>query len=45
MDAMCTTGMLKVTLALQEAARGGVERLEAQLLLLHALGRTAQARA
>jgi len=42
---MCTTGMLTVTLALQEAARGGVERLEAQLLLLHALGRTAQERA
>lgn len=42
---MCTTGMLNVTLALQEAARGGVERLEAQLLLLHALGRTAQERA
>ncbi len=42
---MCTTGMVTVTLALQEAARGGVERLEAQLLLLHALGRTAQERA
>ena len=42
---MCTTGMLNVTLALQEAARGGVQRLEAQLLLLHALGRTAQERA
>jgi release factor glutamine methyltransferase len=45
MDAMCTTGMLTVTLALQEAARGGVERLEAQHLLLHALGRTALERA
>lgn len=42
---MCSTGMLNVTLALQEAARGGVQRLEAQLLLLHALGRTAQERA
>lgn len=42
---MCTTGMLTVSLALQEAAKGGVERLEAQLLLLHALGRTAQERA
>jgi release factor glutamine methyltransferase len=42
---MCTTGMLTVTLALQEAARGGVERLEAQHLLLHALGRTALERA
>jgi release factor glutamine methyltransferase len=37
--------MLTVTLALQEAARGGVERLEAQHLLLHALGRTALERA
>lgn len=42
---MRTTGMLTVTLALQEAARLGVERLEAQLVLLHALGRTAQERA
>jgi len=42
---MRTTGMLTVTLALQEAARGGVERLEAQHLLLHALGRTALERA
>jgi len=45
MGAMRTTGMLNVTLALQEAARGGVERLEAQILLLHALGRTGQERA
>lgn len=37
--------MLTVSLALQEAAKCGMERLEAQLLLLHALGRTAQERA
>ena len=40
MEAMPTLGH-----ALQSAMAQGVERLEAQLLLLHALSRTAQERA